>query len=216
MAGKGWLCSPLGPACWFRREQSVLGTRSGGAQLTAWSWALARGIGAWTRWAGGPQLGGVCAPGWVQLWAHFPAQIYLNQCPGCGPRGVEGIGKVRFRRSSPSCTHPGWATAGGSSHTGQSQSHRKLQGTRVVRGAAPAPRRGAALLWGSAGTSQQFPAPGCRPPTWPRAGLVLQEQVVQSSVGALRAGGHGLNHHLGGHRARQPHAWPGLDSLRAG
>lgn len=68
-----------------------------------------------------------------------PAQTHLHLCPGCGPREAGGSGRVWLHCSSPSCTLPGWPRAGGSSRTGPSQSHRKLQGSWAVSRAALAP-----------------------------------------------------------------------------
>lgn len=76
-----------------------------------------------------------------------PAQTHLHLSLGCGPREAGGSGRVWLHCSSPSCTLPGWPRAGGSSRTGPSQSHRKLQGSRAVSRAALAPSaRGSPLL----------------------------------------------------------------------
>lgn len=141
--------------------------------------------------------------------APSPAQTHLRQCPECGPRRAGGSGKVWLHCSSPSCTGPRQARADGSSHTGQSQSHRKLQGPEAVGGADPAtPSSGAELLLGVP-PCESGPGPGCKAPTWPRAGSVLEEQVIQCHVGALHPSGHGRERHLGRYRVRCAHKWSG-------
>lgn len=168
---------PLGPARRFQRERSGLGMREGG------SWPLPEAPGPDGRAAG---LGwpGPCGPGSGWLWAPSPAQTHLHRCPGCGPRAAGGSGRVWLHCSSPSCTRPGWPRAGGSSHTGPSQSHRKLRGTRAVSGAAltrSAP--------GSPPLPEAGPARGCTPASHSRP----RGQAAGSHLAAGRArpGGRG-------------------------
>lgn len=144
-----------------------------------------------------------------------PAQTHLHLSPGCGPREAGGSGRVWLHCSSPSCTLPGWPRAGGSSHTGPSQSHRKLQGSWAVSRAALAPSaRGSPPLLEAGRHRAGTPGSHSRPqgPTWPRARPVLEEEVVQRDVGVLHPRGHSLEHHLGRRRARQARDWSGRPS----
>ena len=142
VAGSGWLRSqaarPPGPSTAVSKRAKWPGNERGrGAPRPSASdpgGSLA-GLGR-LAWAG---VSEVCARGCVWLWGPSPTQTHLPLCPGCGPQGAGGSGRARLHCSSPSCTRPGQARADGSSHTDQPQSHRKLQGTWAISGAAPIP-----------------------------------------------------------------------------
>lgn len=167
------------------------------------------------------QVGVGCVPQVCVAWAPSPTQTHLPLCPGCGPQEAGNSGRVWLHCSSPSCTRLAWARAAGSSHTGQPQSHRKLQWAwgkwccctpgplllgAVGLASCLSSAQSALHPWATAGARAR---PGA--PTWPRAGPVLEEQVVQRDVGVLHASGHGLKQHLG--RAGMGRvASPGLES----
>lgn len=102
-----------GPVTHRNAQESPCSTRSGGRrlQLLAVAHCAAR------------------LPGPQDLARWFQRKRSgLLLCPQCGPLKAGGTGMEWLHCSSPSCTHPDQAKAGGSTHTGQIQSHRTLQG----------------------------------------------------------------------------------------